>query len=54
MTSDRRTILIEYRGDNPKLVSGHIYNRHEIAKAFGISRSTVANKLKGKTIIGFL
>ena len=51
MTSDRRTILIEYRGTNPKLVSGHIYNRNEIAKAFGISRSTVANKLKGKTIM---
>jgi beta-N-acetylglucosaminidase len=51
MISDRRTILIEYRGDNPKLVSGHIYNRHDIAKAFGISRSTVATKLKGKTIM---
>ena len=51
MTSDRRTILIEYRGTNPKLVSGHIYNRNDIAKAFGISRTTVANKLKGKTIM---
>ena len=51
MTTDRRTILIEYRGTNPKLVSGHIYSRHDIAHAFGVSATTVSNKLDGKNII---
>ena len=47
---DRRTILIEYRGDNPKLTSGHLYSRNDIAKAFGLSPSTARVKLKGKVI----
>ena len=47
---DRRTILIEYRGDNPKLTSGHLYSRSHIAKAFNVSRSTARIKLVGKVI----
>ena len=47
---DRRTILIEYRGNNPKLTSGHLYSRSCIAKAFNVSRSTARIKLTGKTI----
>ena len=51
MGIDKRAILIEYRGDSPNLVSGHIYSRHDIAHAFGISATTVSNKLDGKNII---
>ena len=51
MGIDKRAILIEYRGDNTNLVSGHIYTRHDIAHAFGISATTVSNKLDGKNII---
>jgi len=51
MGIDKRATLIEYRGDNPKLVSGHIYTRHDIANAFGVSATTVSNKLDGKNII---
>ena len=51
MTSDRRAILVQYKGDSSKLESGKFYGRGEIAKAFGISRSTVCTKLKGKTTL---
>ena len=51
MTSDRRTILIQYKGNSSKLDNGKFYGRGEIAKAFGISRSTVCVKLKGKATL---
>jgi len=51
MTSDRRAILIQYKGNSSKLDNGKFYGRGEIAKAFGISRSKVCDKLKGKTIL---
>ena len=48
MEHDSRTILIEYKGKNPKLTSGTFYSRDELAKAFGVSKTFVCERLKDK------
>jgi hypothetical protein len=48
MKHDSRTILIEYKGKNPKLTSGTFYSRDELAKAFGVSKTFVCERLKDR------
>ena len=48
MEHDSRTILIEYKGKNPKLTSGTFYSRDELAKAFGVSKTFVCERLRYK------
>jgi len=48
MKHDSRTILIEYKGKNPKLTSGTFYSRDELAKAFGVSKTFICERLRYK------
>ena len=44
----KKAILVEYKGKNKKLTSGKMYSWKELADAFGLSKSTVVTRLKGK------
>ena len=44
----KKAILVEYKGKNKKLTSGNMYSWQELADAFGLSKSTVVTRLKGK------
>ena len=50
MEGRTRNVLIEYRGTNKNLVSNHLYTKHALAKAAGVSYTTVQINLRGKLI----
>lgn len=50
MEGKTRSVLVEYRGTHKNLVSNHLYTKHALAKAAGVSYTTVQINLKGKLI----
>lgn len=50
MEGRTRNVLIEYRGTHKNLVSNHLYTKHALAKAAGVSYTTVQINLRGKLI----